>query len=134
VTLDQPTDRAAYLLGRLFALLERIEAVALGEAPRESSDRLFSEASATPAQSFPALLRAAQHYVTRSLEGLWLERGVAEVLARLPEGELPAELDREGRRSFALGYAHERTAFFERPLYTSRPPAPAPGSLDPRER
>ncbi|HEU4404193.1 MAG TPA: type I-C CRISPR-associated protein Cas8c/Csd1 [Polyangiaceae bacterium] len=127
------TQRAAYLLGCLFALLERIEAAALGEAPREASDRQFGEASRAPAGCFPALLRAAHHYATRSHEGPWLERSAGEVLAKLPEGDLPAELDREGRRWFALGYAHERAAFFEHALQPPRPSAPPRNSPDPRD-
>jgi CRISPR-associated protein Csd1 len=134
VTPDLPTERSAYLLGRLFALIERIEAAALGEAPRETSDRQFGEASRAPAGCFPALLRAAHYYATRSNEGPWLERSAGEVLAKLPGGELPADLDREGRRAFALGYAHERAALFERLLSASRAAAPPANSPDPVER
>lgn len=131
---DQTAHCAPYLLGRLFALFERIEAAALGEAPRESSDRQFKEASRAPAHSFPALLRAASHYATRSREGLWLERGVGELLARLPDGELPAELTRDERRSFALGYANERSSLFEHSVPPPRLSAVPPSTPGPRER
>jgi CRISPR-associated protein Csd1 len=134
VTPDQTVDGTPYLLGRIFALLERIEAAALGEAPRESSDRQFKEASRAPAHSFPALLRAASHYATRSREGLWLERGVGELLARLPDGELPAELTRDGRRSFALGYANECSSLFEHSMPPPRLSAVPPSTPGPRER
>ncbi len=126
---DQANARTPYLLGRLFALIERIEGAALGEAPRETSERNFADAARSPALAFPALLRATSHFATRSAEGLWLERGVGEIVARLPESELPSAFTREERRSFAVGYAHERSSIGERGAPALRPSvAPSSGA------
>ena len=110
------------------------EAAALGEAPRDASDRQFGDTSREPATNFPALMRAAHHYATRSHEGLWLERSVAEVLAKLPEGPLPEGLDRDERRWFALGYAHERAALYDWTVATPRPASSSSSAPGPRER
>jgi hypothetical protein len=113
-------------------LFERIETAALGEAPREASERQFADASRAPAQFFPTLLRAANHFANRSPEGLWLERAAGEVLAKLPAGDLPVALTGDERRSFALGYAHERAKVLDR-LVARRSSLP-PSSTDSHER
>ena len=57
VSLDESKPDVPYLLGRLFAALERLQAVAQGDINATIRDRYFGSASSTPALVFPRLLR-----------------------------------------------------------------------------
>jgi len=58
MSLDTQRRDIAYLLGRLFSVLEKAQLDALGKVNTTIKDRFFSAASATPASVFPRLIRA----------------------------------------------------------------------------
>ncbi|MGF1633211.1 MAG: type I-C CRISPR-associated protein Cas8c/Csd1, partial [Phycisphaerae bacterium] len=69
VALNLERTDPAYVTGRLFALLEKIQSDSLGgELNATIKDRYFSAASATPALVFPRLIRLSQHHLAK-LEG-----------------------------------------------------------------
>jgi len=113
VSLDTSRPEPAYRLGRLFAVLEKTQADALGGNLNATiRDRFYSSASATPAPVFPRLLRTYQHHLAK-LEGghrVNREKLVQEILDPL-EG-FPAHLGLEGQGLFALGYYHQMNAFY----------------------
>ncbi len=105
--LDNECKDPSYRLGRLFAVLEKVQGEALGKINAGIRDRFYSSASATPGIVFPRILRTYQHHLAKLPEGLRInrERLVQEILA--PVKEFPAHLDLVGQGLFALGYYHQ---------------------------
>jgi CRISPR-associated protein Csd1 len=115
VSLDPTNESVPYLLGRLFAAIEYLQGAALGDVNASIRDRYFGAASSTPALVFPRLLRISVHHATKAeRDGRgWPERVKAEIINRLPAtGAFPATLSLEAQGLFAVGYYHQRQAFF----------------------
>ena len=55
----------AYVLGRLFAVLEKVQQEAIGDVNASIKDRYFTSACASPASVFPILLRLSQHHIAK---------------------------------------------------------------------
>ncbi len=116
MSLDLARPEPAYRLGRLFAALEKTQEDALPGINATVRDRFYSAASATPSTVFPRLLRTYQHHLTKAAgeRGVGLkvnrERLVQEICSGL--ADMPAHLGLEGQSLFALGYYHQRQAFF----------------------
>jgi CRISPR-associated protein Csd1 len=116
MSLDTNRTESAYLLGRLFAALEKTQEDALPGINASIRDRFYSAASATPGSVFPRLLRTYQHHLSKATsEGgqgykVNRERLVQEIMGKL-QG-MPAHLALEGQGLFAIGYYHQRQDFF----------------------
>ena len=116
VALDRENANPAYRLGRLFALLERTQKLALPDLNATIRDRYFAGASAAPARVFPLLVKNGMHHASaaqkveakRSL-AFWLENEMGEVWSGL-EPELPRALRLEDQGRFQIGYFHQRFA------------------------
>ncbi|WP_395665995.1 type I-C CRISPR-associated protein Cas8c/Csd1 [Methylocella sp.] len=116
VSIDIQERNIAYRLGRLFGILERMQAAALGRRNATIRDKFYATASATPARVFPALIRNAKNH-SKSIRskvgpGLaeWFEDRIAEVLNG-PTFEFPRTLSLDWQGRFAIGYYHQREAF-----------------------
>ena len=109
--MNTETTNVPYRLGRLFAALEKLqeEATNPGATIR---DRYFGAASASPGTVFARLIRGAQAHVSKAKRGVYFEKLIQEILA--PVGSFPASLTLEQQGLFALGYYHQRQAFFEK--------------------
>ena len=127
--LPDPDDPdSARRLGRLFAIVERIQLAALGsEVNATIKDKYLGAAVATPAQIFPRLLiNAEQHHLKRLRNGhsdaKWIKdadhaRRVAASLTRRMgelwagfENGVPAQQDNQQQGRFLVGYYQERYA------------------------
>lgn len=106
VMLDPECTNTAYCLGRLFAVLEKLQGDAIGNPGASIADRFYGAASATPAVVFAPLLRKAQHHLAK-LEGAYYPRLIQEILDRLPAEAFPSTLSLEEQGLFALGYYHQ---------------------------
>ncbi len=112
MSLDTTRTEPAYLLGRLFAALEKTQEDALPGINATIRDRFYSAASATPGTVFPRLLRTYQHWLSK-LEGGYRvnrERAVQQIMSGL--NDMPGHLQLEGQGLFAIGYYHQRQDFF----------------------
>jgi len=112
MSLDTTRTEPAYLLGRLFAALEKTQEDALPGINATIRDRFYSAASATPGTVFPRLLRTYQHHLSK-LEGGYKvnrERLVQQIMAGLDN--MPGHLALEGQGLFAIGYYHQRQDLF----------------------
>lgn len=58
-----------YLLGRMFACIERMQELALGEVGANVTDRYFGAACATPQAVFPRLLKTEVHHFRKAADG-----------------------------------------------------------------
>jgi len=112
--LDPSNVNAAYRLGRLFATLEKIQEEASPGLNATIRDRYYGAASSTPVSVFTTLLRLKNHHIAKLSPGraVQMERLFGEILGGLDDFPRNLPLPEQGR--FALGYYHQRQAFFNR--------------------
>jgi len=110
--LDETNSQPGYLLGRLFAALEKTQQDALGNVNAGIRDRFYASASSTPRAVMARLMKTFNFHVAK-LEGGFRtnrEKLVQDILS--PLQSFPAFLSLEQQSLFALGYYHQRKAFF----------------------
>jgi CRISPR-associated protein Csd1 len=112
--LDPNNSDPAYLLGRLFATLEKTQTDALGDLNAGLRDKFYSSASSTPASVFPRILRTYQHWLGKLKGGHKVnrERLVQDILAQISSDGFPSNFNLKSQGVFALGYYHQRKDFF----------------------
>jgi CRISPR-associated protein Csd1 len=114
MALDPTNTRPAYLLGRLFAVLERIQEAAQPGINATIRDRFYGAASATPVAVFPQLLKLKNHHIGK-LDSpqlvTYFEKLVGQIIE--PLTTFPAQLSMQEQAEFALGYYHQRQDFFK---------------------
>ena len=113
IMLDTNNCQPGYVLGRLFAVLQKTQTDALGNINRTIQDTYYSSASSTPRCVFPRLMRLYRHHLAKlSHDGAKLKREklVQEVMA--PLSEFPAHLTPEQQGLFALGFYHQTQDFY----------------------
>lgn len=110
--LDPDRLCAAYRLGRLFATLEKIQEEASPGLNATIRDRYYGAASATPVAVFTTLLRLKNHHLGKLNPGrvTQMEKLIGEIMAGIEDFPRHLNLPNQGR--FALGYYHQRQAFF----------------------
>lgn len=114
MALNKENRNIGYLLGRLFAVMERAQQGALGDINATIRDRYIGAASSTPARVFQPLLRNCQNHLSKlRKERQWLanrlERELDEIVGnRLGDGGLPKTLDMYDQGAFFIGYYQER--------------------------
>ncbi len=116
MALDKESKDAAYLCGRLFAVLEKAQKdSAESKLNRTVKDSYFSAASATPSVIFPLLIKLYQAHSKKLNEGtaIFYEKLIGEITRNLPA--FPKTLSLDGQSKFILGYYHQNNA-----LYTSK--------------
>lgn len=119
-----PTNRdPGYLCGRLMAIIERLQQIALDDINASVVDRYFGAASATPRAVFVRLLRGAQHHARKALDeparrgsAMWLKRQIDEISSHFDPGHngFPAFLNLEQQGLFILGYHQQRHALWSK--------------------
>lgn len=110
--LDETNTQPGYVLGRLFALLQKTQDDALPGLNRTIRDAYYASASTSPAYVFPRLFKLYNHHVDK-LEGgrrINREKDMQAITALL--GDFPAHLNLEQQGLFALGFYHQTQAFF----------------------
>ncbi len=118
VALDREYDNIGYVLGRLFAVLERIqeEAHKPHKLNKTIRDTYFGAAASSPLVTFKRLQDLAIHHLAKIRNGgkstTWLERLLQEVVDLVPPQGVPAILQLEDQGRFAVGYYHQRQDFF----------------------
>ncbi|MBB36822.1 MAG: type I-C CRISPR-associated protein Cas8c/Csd1 [Hirschia sp.] len=116
VALDPDFTDKGYLLGRLFAVYERIQTAALGNVNATIKDRFYGAASAQPQKVFPLIIRNAQHHLSKlgkTSGGLrhYFDSQIEEIMGLLSPGDapFPTTLSLSEQALFNLGYYHQRT-------------------------
>ena len=110
--LDPTNSNAAYRLGRLFAALEKIQEEATPGLNATIRDRYYGAASSTPVSVFTTLLRLKNHHLGKLNKGraVQMEKLIGEIMEGL--ADFPSQLGLPDQGRFALGYYHQRQAFF----------------------
>lgn len=112
MALNEESSNPAYLLGRLFAVLEQAQQDAIPNAKATIKDRYFTSACASPASVFPILLRLSQHHISKAEYGYYREGQMQDILNRLDveKNPIPSRLTLDEQGVFILGYYHQRAA------------------------
>jgi CRISPR-associated protein Csd1 len=118
--LDANNDNKAYRLGRLFATLEKIQEEASPGLNATIRDRYYNAASSTPVAVFSTLLRLKNHHLGKLPKGraVQMEKLTGEILSEL--NDFPRNLPLPDQGRFALGYYHQRQAFFTKSASTQQ--------------
>jgi CRISPR-associated protein Csd1 len=119
--LDPDNHNTAYRLGRLFAVLEKIQEETSPGLNATIRDRYYGAASSTPVTVFTTLLRLKNAHLKKLSSGRsqWFEKLLGEVLA--PVQDFPRQLPLPDQGRFALGYYHQRQDFFTRKTQDTAP-------------
>ena len=116
MSLNTKSTNVAYNLGRIFAILEKIQMDSNnGSNIRE---KYLSAASSTPKSIFPNLLNLAQHHIAKikkegSTNFNYYDKMIGEILLNV--NEFPAIFSSDEQGMFILGYYHQRED-----IYTSK--------------
>ena len=115
VSLDRTNTSPGYRLGRLFAVLEKIQEEANPGINATIRDRFYGAASSIPVAVFPQLLKLKNHHLAK-LDNpgrkVNLEKEIGEIFCGVKD--FPAHFSMEEQARFAIGYYHQRQSFFSK--------------------
>ena len=115
VALDRNCKNKGYLVGRLFAVLEKVQQDTHPRLNATITDRYYGAASTNPVTVFPQLLKLNQHHLSNYANKKTKsdrENELGEIINALDA--FPAHLTLEEQARFAIGYYHEKQSFFEK--------------------
>ena len=120
VSLDKENANIGYRLGRLFAVLEKIQEEANPGINATIRDKFYASASSTPNAVFGNLMRLKNHHLGKLSQGrsIFFEKLLGEVIAEIPT--FPAHLSLDEQGDFAIGYYHQRQDFFTKKESTEK--------------
>ena len=113
MSLDTENTNPGYRLGRLFAVLERVQERASPNLNATIRERFYGSASSTPVVAFPHLLKLKNYHIAKlenKGEAVNFEKQLGEIMDGL--SDFPAYLSLADQGRFAIGYYHERQSFF----------------------
>lgn len=123
MALNDESKEQAYVLGRVFAVLESIQREANPGINSTIRDRYFNSACATPALIFPVLMKLKNSHISkleRENPGKkrWYEARLTEILGKIEMSEItdgfPKNLSLEEQGKFILGYYHQVQKLYEK--------------------
>lgn len=113
MSLDPTNTNSGYRLGRLFAVLEKIQEEANPGINATIKDRFYGAASTSPVAVFSQLLKLKNHHLAK-LENTGrkvnLEKLIGEIMSEIVS--FPAHLTLSEQAHFSIGYYHQRQDFF----------------------
>lgn len=114
MALDRDNNNQAYLCGRLFATLEKIQEEANPGINATIRDRYYASAAVTPVAVFSRLMSLKNHHLPKLNTGraINMERLIGEIMNSMDAGGFPRYLSLDDQSRFAIGYYHQRQDFF----------------------
>lgn len=110
--LDKENCSQAYLCGRLFAVLEKLQQEASGNTlNRTIKDAYFASAASKPVLVFPKLMRLAQNHLNKVKYATNYNILIGEIMDKL-QGEFPDTLLLADQGRFVIGYYQQYQSFF----------------------
>ena len=115
--LNEESNDVAYVLGRLFSVLESIQTDANPGIKSTIRDRYFNSACATPASVFPVLFKLKNSHIKkleREKESakVYYEKLLTQIVGKLEM--YPKRLSLEEQGGFILGYYHQMQKKYEK--------------------
>lgn len=114
MTLNPENTNPAYLCGRLFAVLEKIQLEATDvKLNRTIKDAYFSSASSRPALIMPRLIDLSNYHLRKLKEGRAIDfsKLINEIMGKIKDS-LPTNLSIMEKGEFQLGYFQQNKDFF----------------------
>ena len=115
VALDRNEKNKGYLLGRLFAVFEKVQQDTHPGLKATIVDRFYGAASTNPRTVFAQLSRLNRHHLSSYDNAAFRvnrEKEIGEIMNLIDS--FPAHLDLNEQSYFAIGYYHEKQSFFEK--------------------
>lgn len=114
MSLDSGNTNAGYRLGRLFAVLEKIQEEASPGINSTIRDRFYGAASSIPVAAFPHLMKLKNHHLSK-LENRGRAVNMEKLIGEIMDGvsDFPTHLSLQDQGRFAVGYYHQRQDFFK---------------------
>lgn len=121
VSLNRECKDKGYLIGRLFAVYEKVQEESSGGVGASIADRFYGAASTSPITVFTNLNKLDKHHLSnlgKNNPGLKVirEKEICEIMSKLKiENDVnpfPAHLDLNQQSMFAIGYYHEKENFW----------------------
>ena len=115
VGLNEETNDAAYVSGRIFAVLEAVQEEANPGINATIKDRYFNSACATPGTIFPILMKLKNSHIRKiNAPGkkIYYEKLLTELMGKIRDFPKRLTLEEQGR--FMLGYYHQVQKRYEK--------------------
>lgn len=117
VSLDPNRTDRPYLLGRLFAVLEKTQEEAVPGSNATVKDRYLTAAAATPGRVFHLLLKNMANHIAKLRKdpdklgrAIYLDRLTGDIISEFDN--YPKIMRTEEQGLFMIGYYHQRKDFF----------------------
>jgi CRISPR-associated protein Csd1 len=111
VGLNEDETNKGYLMGQLFAVLEKAQNDALGHVNASIVDKYLNSALAAPQSVFPVLLPLFEKHVSKS--GKYYNKVlVQKIIKRISSEGFPRTLNMEDQGRFLVGYYHQRQSLY----------------------
>lgn len=113
VKLNEQTTYLPYQLGRLFAVMEKIQKEAIPKINTTIRERYFNSACATPALVFPMLVNLAQKHLNKIGGGASVnyEKMMTELYSSINQS-YPVRMSLQDQGIFQIGYYHQRQKLY----------------------
>lgn len=121
VSLDQNNMNIGYRLGRLFAVLEKLQSEANPGLNATIRDKFYGAASSTPVTVFGNLMRLKNHHLAK-LESTGRRVNIERLLGEVVSGikDFPSHLSLNDQGRFAIGYYHQMQDFYTKKTETNQ--------------
>ena len=115
MSLDENNKNAAYLCGRLFAILEKLQQnAASSKLNRTIKDAYFSSASSRPASIFPQILKLSNYHLAKleDKNKIFYNKLISSIMDDI-SGEFPKHLKLDDQGKFIIGYYHQNSDLYK---------------------
>lgn len=113
MALDIENNNQAYLCGRLFAVLEKVQSDALPGLSRTIKDSYFASACANPSTVFPKLIKLSQYHIEKLEYKVKYKIVTGEIMDKL-NGKFPKTLPLSEQGKFIIGYYQQTQDFYKK--------------------
>lgn len=115
MALNKSNHNCGYLLGRMFAILERSQELSNPGIAFTLRDTYYTTASVTPSAVFNRLVGLSTSFfrkIPSPATTIYMKTQLGEVIELLDATGIPMRLSLDDQSRFALGYFHQRQTYF----------------------